>query len=60
MESFIWWPLWRVRTVLLTVRNMSDEQLNSDNPMMRSTRSMMYMMRWFVCSPGGGAGGLLC
>lgn len=33
-----------VQTVLLTVRNMSDEQLNSDNPMMRSTRSMMYMM----------------
>lgn len=33
-----------IQTVFLTMKNMSDEQLKSDNPMVKSTRSMMYFM----------------
>lgn len=33
-----------IQTKYLTVKNMSDEQLNSDNPMMRSTKMMLYTM----------------
>lgn len=33
-----------VQTAFLSMKNMSDEQLNSDNPMVKSTKSMMYFM----------------
>lgn len=33
-----------VQTALLSMKNMSDEQLHSDNPMVKSTKSMMYFM----------------
>lgn len=32
------------QTAFLTMKNMSYEQLHSDNPMVKSTKSMMYMM----------------
>lgn len=32
------------QTAFLTMKNMSQEQLNSDNPMVKSTKSMMYLM----------------
>lgn len=33
-----------VQTAFLSMKNMSDEQLHSDNPMVKSTKSMMYFM----------------
>lgn len=32
------------QTAFLSMKNMSAEQLNSDNPMVKSTKSMMYLM----------------
>lgn len=33
-----------LQTAVLSMKNMSEDQLKSDNPMVKSTRSMMYMM----------------
>lgn len=33
-----------IQTKFLTMRNMADDQLNSDNPMVKSTKYMLYFM----------------
>lgn len=41
-----------VQNKFLTLRNMSDDQLNSDNPMIKSTKYMMYGMPFVYLMSG--------